>query len=256
MTESRTPAEGSRPQLPRALAVRRGTLALAIALLLPAAACIGAANDDVGAALLLSEASLEAPVCAPADGAGRPLVTSAAAEPELGHGRGCIGAPVTVYEFSDFGCAWCAGWELTVYPEIHREFVATGQVRWVFVPFIVGSFRNAESAARAGECAAEQDMFWEMKNYLYAGQRRWRGTRQPEEVYRAFAGTIGLESDRFEQCYLGEGGESRTLRNNRTAQVLGVRATPTFLINGRLVEGALPIEAFRILLTDAAAAVD
>jgi protein-disulfide isomerase len=172
-------------------------------------------------------------------------------DPNIGYSLGRADAPVTVHEFSDYGCAQCATFKVTTFSEIEREFIDTGRVRWIFVPFVVGMFRHAEEAARAGECAADQDRFWAMTTQLYAGQRDWRRGRQPFEHFARYAGAIGLDPARFATCYERNDGAARTLANNRTAQVLSVRGTPTFIINGRFIEGALPVERFRQLITQA-----
>src|SRR5690606_5236673 len=71
----------------------------------------------------------------------------------VGHVYGAETAPVTVYEFSDFGCPFCRMFAITTFPELRRDYVDTGLVRWIYVPIVTGSFRNGDEAARAGECA-------------------------------------------------------------------------------------------------------
>src|SRR5690606_24185800 len=80
----------------------------------------------------------------------------------VGWVTGLDDAPVTVIEFSDFGCPFCAQFALDTYPTLHTEFVLAGQVRWIYVPFVIGRFPNGEGAALAGECAGEQGRFWQM----------------------------------------------------------------------------------------------
>lgn len=172
----------------------------------------------------------------------------AAATYQVGYALGEAGAPVTVMEFSDFGCPFCAMFARGTYPELHREFVETGRIRWVYVPFVVGTFPNGGEAARAAECAAEQRRFWEMKDRIYAGQREWRTGSRPASIFAAYAREIGLDSRMFETCYRENRGRERTIANNNAAAILGVRATPTFVIGGRIIEGALPIARFRQIL--------
>src|SRR5690606_28569884 len=69
---------------------------------------------------------------------------------ELGYAAGPADAPLTVVEFSDFGCPYCARFALESYPQLEREFVEGGMVRWVYVPFVMGNFPNGDLAARAG----------------------------------------------------------------------------------------------------------
>lgn len=171
----------------------------------------------------------------------------------IGYAEGAPDAPVTVIEFSDFGCPFCAMFALGSYPELRRDFLETGRVRWIYVPFVMGMFPHGAEAARAGECAGEQGRFREMKERLYAGQREWKAARDVAALFRGYARELGLDEARFAACYREDRGGGRTRTHNRAADALGVRATPTFLINGRLVEGALPLEHFRQILTRLAA---
>ena len=168
---------------------------------------------------------------------------------KIGYSRGAENAPVTVYEFSDFGCPFCGMFARGTYPELHTEFVETGKVRWTYVPFVMGMFPNGAESARAAECAAEQERFWEMHDLLYEKQNEWKASRSPERLYNGYAREPGLDAERFASCYREDRGAARTAINNRAADALRVRATPSFFINGRLVEGALPAEQFRQLLT-------
>ena len=172
----------------------------------------------------------------------------------IGYSRGVESAPVTVYEFSDFGCPFCAMFAQGTYPELHREFVATGKVRWTYVPFVMGMFPNGGEAARASECAGEQDRFWEMHDLLFGKQKEWKASRGAASLFGDYAKELKLDGKRFSACYSEDRRGSRTALNNRAANALGVRATPSFIVNGRLVEGALPAEQFRQLLTMAGGA--
>lgn len=172
----------------------------------------------------------------------------------IGYSRGAADAPVTVYEFSDFGCPFCGMFARGTYPGLHEEFVATGKVRWVYVPFVMGIFPNGAESARAAECAAEQERFWPMHDLLFAKQNEWKSSRTPGRLYEGYARQLGLNAGRFASCYREERGGARTAANNRAADALRVRATPSFFINGRLVEGALPAAHFRQILTTLAGA--
>ncbi len=172
---------------------------------------------------------------------------------DIGYDQGLQDAPVLVIEFSDFGCPYCARFAMETYPALHREFVMTGKVRWKFVPFVLGIFPNGAEATRSAECAAEQgeQYFWDMHDMLYEHQAEWKSTRAPESLFRTFASEIRLDETRFTSCYEEDRGGSRTRVNNLVASTLGIHATPSFLVNGMLVRGALPLEQFRMVLNDA-----
>jgi protein-disulfide isomerase len=217
------------------------------------AACSGVEEDDAGTGAQLAMA-------APAEAAPGPVLGGSGGDLQhpaggdtidlrkIGYSRGSENAPVTVYEFSDFGCPFCGMFAKGTYPALHEEFVATGQVRWTYVPFVMGMFPNGAESARAAECAAEQERFWEMHDLLYDRQNEWKASRSSTRLFNGYAVQLGLDDVRFASCYRENRGGPRTAINNRAAGALRVRATPSFFINGRLVEGALPEEQFRRLL--------
>lgn len=185
-----------------------------------------------------------------------PLATEANAQDAdldgVGHWIGEEGAPVVVVEYSDFACDACAQFASMTWPVVHEEFVRTGKVRWLVVPFELG-FRNSEEGARAAECAADQDAFWTMHDALYRDRDSWVDDRNPKDELVELARVEGLDAERFRVCYEDEPFESRTEAANEAARSDGVRGTPTFFINGFQVQGALPPETFRQLLRDAGA---
>jgi protein-disulfide isomerase len=129
--------------------------------------------------------------------------------------------------------------------------VQTGRVFWRIVPFELG-FRNSDESVRAGQCGAEQGLFWEMHDALYAHQEEWIGERRPKDELAEVAQGAGLDVQAYLECYDDDPGEDRTEQNNDAADDDGVRATPTFFINGFMVQGALPFEAFEALLMERA----
>lgn len=173
---------------------------------------------------------------------------------DLGHARGSENAPITVVEFSDFGCPYCATFHQDTYPAIHEEFVSEGEIRWIYVPFVLGSFPNGELAARAGECAALEGGFWEMKDALYEAQSEWRGTSRGEapELFRRLAESVGGGGEGFATCLKEDRVGERIGVHNEAARAVGVRATPSFVVEGHLLEGALPPEQFRMVLEQVA----
>lgn len=166
----------------------------------------------------------------------------------IGHDLGDPSAPVTIVEFSDFGCPFCAMYATQTFPVLQKEFIETGKVFYKHVPFVMGMFPNGEQAARAAECAAEQEAFWPMHDRLYAGQRDWKGRRDPEGLLREYATVLKLDVARFSSCYRGDRRGARLSQHDQAARRLGIRATPTFFINGQQAEGALPLDVFRSVL--------
>jgi protein-disulfide isomerase len=170
-----------------------------------------------------------------------------------GYDWGTSSAPVTVLEFVDFGCRYCASFTAETYPQLAAAFVRSGQVRWMELPFALGMFPNGDAAARAAACAAEQGRaaFAKLHDRLFARQAEWQDAPDPSGWFGAYAQAVGLDLARFASCYASGATEARVRAANDLADRMGVIATPTFFINGRRVEGALPAAQFRAVLQDA-----
>lgn len=166
---------------------------------------------------------------------------------KVGHTLGDPSAPVAVVEFGDFACSACAEFWRDTWPRVRSELIETGRVMWRHVPFLLG-FPRGDRAARAAECAAEQDAFWPMYDRLFDGQRQWTRGRHPEDVFLGYAAAIGLREDVFRGCVEDDEREARTRSATKAARAARVRGTPTFFINGRQAVGALPFEMFLALV--------
>lgn len=205
------------------------------------AARTGAGNGSV------SRAAPAAPAPAPAER--RSIIINGIDFTNIGYDRGRPDAKVVVVNFSDFGCPYCAKFEQETYPVLHREFVETGKVFYKYVPFAAGMFPNGDAAAKASECAGEAGAFWAMHDRLYEAQRDWKRTSSPAELFGGLAAGL-VEQARFDACYARHGTHPRTAAANAAADRLGVRVTPSFVVNNRPIEGALPLADFRTLLTE------
>ncbi|MBQ9732004.1 MAG: DsbA family protein [Alphaproteobacteria bacterium] len=166
------------------------------------------------------------------------------------HSEGKADAPVTLYEYSSFGCSHCADFHLGVLPELKKEFVDTGLLRVVFVPFPLD--KNSMSAALVAECVPE-DKYFEFINLLFKKQRDWELSRDPEKVIKQYATLNGLPAEDADKCLHNDDNAREILSNrqNGIAQ-LGIRGTPTFIIsyNGHFeqVVNDYSLDAFKDLI--------
>ena len=109
------------------------------------------------------------------------------------------------------------------------------------------AFLGPESqwAAEASECAAEQDTFWEYHDRLFDSQSGENQGAFSKDNLKQFAADLGLDTQAFDEC-LDSGKYAATVEDEtQSAQSLGVRSTPSFLINGRPVVGAQSFEVFQ-----------
>jgi protein-disulfide isomerase len=140
--------------------------------------------------------------------------------------RGQPDAPVTLVEFTDYQCPFCRQHSLNTLPEIVKDYVDTGKLRYVIRELPVESRHPlAVKAAEAARCAGDQGKYWEMHDRLFVNQ----GKFQPEEL-KAHAQAVGLDAERFAQC-LDSGEKTREVRADQSAGLrAGVRGTPAFFL--------------------------
>ena len=161
------------------------------------------------------------------------------------HYKGDPDAPITIVEFGDFNCGYCARWAHEVLPRISEKYIQTGKVKMAFVHFpILGA--DSMQAAEATECAAQQDRFWDYHNTVYDNI----GIGYTPANLTSLAKDIGLDTATFEQC-LANFPETSLLEDDvRLSQVMGVRGTPAFLVNGIPLAGAYPYEEFEKIIDE------
>ncbi|MFN2398133.1 MAG: DsbA family protein [Gemmatimonadaceae bacterium] len=171
--------------------------------------------------------------------------------PGAGHSRGSPDARVHIIEFADFGCGHCAEFTIATFPRLDAEFIATGDVRWTTVPVSLAGFRHSRDAALTAECSAAQGRFWSLHGALFAHRDEWSRARDPWPVLRRLAADAGVAPAVLETCVRSKAARQRLADNNTAARRAGVRGTPTFLVSGRTVVGALPYVMMRDVLREA-----
>jgi protein-disulfide isomerase len=149
-------------------------------------------------------------------------------------------AKVTVIEFADFRCPFCEQWFQTVEPNIMKDYVNTGKVKFYFRNY---AFLGPAStlAAEAGECANEQNQFWKFHDYMYK--------HQPDETDTSMytvnnlskiAGNLGMDQSQFQSCLSSKKYATAVTKDLNEGSTAGVSGTPTTFINGIPVVGAVP----------------
>jgi predicted DsbA family dithiol-disulfide isomerase len=156
--------------------------------------------------------------------------------------RGNPNAPVTVVEFTDFQCPFC----MRARPVVARVRETYGdKVRWVFRHFPLDFHAQAEKAGEAAVCAGDQGKFWAMHDALFSSA----GKLQVADL-KATARAVGLDGAAFDQC-LDSGGRSAVVESDvELGRSYGVSGTPAFFVNGRMLVGAQPFEAFQKIIDD------
>ena len=157
------------------------------------------------------------------------------------HVRGDFNAPITLVEFSDFECPFCARHYSTM-NKILSEY--SGKVKWVFKHFPLRFHPNAQKAAEASECAAEQGKFWEYHDKLFENFSQGYSL----EKFKQWAKDLGLNSGKFNDCLDSGKFAQKVQADYQEGIQKGVKGTPATFVNGRLVSGALPYEVFKQII--------
>jgi protein-disulfide isomerase/plastocyanin len=154
--------------------------------------------------------------------------------------KGDVNAPVTIIEFSDFECPFCGKYVAETYPQIVKDYIETGKVKYVFRDFPLDFHPSAQKAAEAAECAGEQGKYWEMHDVLFENQ-----DALGVDTLKMYAVSLGLDTVEFDNCLDSGAMAEEVLADLADGQAYGVSGTPGFFINGKLLSGAQPFEAFK-----------
>lgn len=154
--------------------------------------------------------------------------------------RGPKGAPVTIVEFSDFQCPYCRG----VQPALKQVVKDYGDdVRLIFKNLPLADIHpQAMPSALAAVCAGEQGAFWQYHDALFASDDLSSGG------LNKLATGVGLNLPQFKSCVDSEKARSAVLADVQEARRMGIQGTPAFIINGKLVSGAISLGDFRRLI--------
>lgn len=164
--------------------------------------------------------------------------------------RGESGATVAIVEYADFECPYCGQYEHEVYPQISKDYIQTGKVKYFFRDLPLSMHPHAMGAARAARCAGEQGKFWEMHDSLFAKQNAIRDVDMPGRAQE-----LGLDTAKFSECLSSDRYTDEINKSAAEAQKLGIGGTPTFFIgkvdpngevtNLKMIIGTRPYDAFK-----------
>jgi len=150
--------------------------------------------------------------------------------------KGAQGAKVTIVEYSDFQCPFCKRGK-DMLPEILKKY--DGKVKVAYKQLPLRNHNWAKSAAIASICAYQQgnDKFWEFHDVVFDNQKEIK-LENSEKIFRGYAKDIGLDPKKFDACLADEKVAARVDSEIQEAVSIGVQSTPTFIVNGMIVQGA------------------
>ncbi|HII16584.1 TPA: DsbA family protein [Candidatus Woesearchaeota archaeon] len=159
--------------------------------------------------------------------------------------KGSADAPVTIIEFSDFECPYCARFFADTLPQIEEQYINTGKVRLIYRDFPLSFHPQAQKAAEASECADDQGKYWEMHDLLFG-----KGVAGGVTTFKQYAEDLALDTKTFNEC-LDSGEKAAEISADLAdGSAVGVSGTPGFFINGIPVSGAQPFSVFKQVIDE------
>ena len=178
-----------------------------------------------------------------------PVKISADNDPVIGNSD----APITIIEFSDFQCPFCARFHTQTLPLLLEEYIEPGKVKLVFRDFPIQSIHpNALPASVAAECANEQGKFREMHDMLFEKQNEWNKleTADALSLFSQYASNMQFEQNSFDSC-LTSGKHIEEIKNDlNDGREYGISGTPGFFVGNDQIgyvelKGAQPFGSFK-----------
>ena len=171
----------------------------------------------------------------------------AAAEGDMSMGK--ADAPVTVVEYASVTCTHCAAWNEEVFPAFKAKYIDTGQVRYVFREFPTAPAQIAAAGCLVARCAGD-DKYFQVVDAIMRGQREmFEGDARG--VLLRTAQSAGMTEEQFNACVTDEKALQALNKRVEVAVKAGVQSTPSFVINGKMYEGAQPLAQLDAAIAEA-----
>ena len=154
--------------------------------------------------------------------------------------KGSKNSPVTLIEYSDYECPYCARAEATI-KDVLDEYGS--KIYFVYKDFPLPFHNNAQKAAEASRCALEQNKYWEYHDALFKNQQSL-----DTNSLKTYAKSLGLDEAKFSECLDSNKYTEKVKQDIEEGQSKGVTGTPTFFVNGKMLVGAQPFDAFKEII--------
>lgn len=149
-------------------------------------------------------------------------------------------AKVTIIEYASATCPHCAAFHKDVFPALKSEYIDTGKVKFIFREFPLDDL--ALAAFMVARCAPKEKYF-PMLDVFFSTQQTW--TKDPLPGLNSIAQQAGMTKDQFDACLKNETVAKQILATRKAGEGFGINGTPTFFVNGKVLNGETSIEKFR-----------
>lgn len=161
---------------------------------------------------------------------------------------GAADAPITMIEYSSLTCPHCATFHRETLPRIKENWIDDGKVRLVFRHYPLDGL--ALRAAAIGNCIPGK-RFFAFMGILFKNQRKWARAQDPLTALGQYARLAGLSQEQADACLADRAAMDKILQGAQEGRaVYGVESTPTFIVNGKKLSGALPYDEFESVFRD------
>lgn len=169
--------------------------------------------------------------------------------PEMSWGR--ADAPVTLVQYASMTCQHCRKFHADVYPELKRQFIDTGKVRYILREFPIG--KSSGTATIAMRCAPPEK-YMALYGKFMEQQGNWVSQEVRTDQILKVAAQVGITGEQFDACLKNQDMVAKLNQIKDRGRQLGIIGTPNFFVNARLVKGTLGLEDIRAAVAAADAA--
>ncbi len=163
--------------------------------------------------------------------------------------KGEPNAPIWVFEVTDFQCPFCLQFFEETLPTLEEEYIRTGKIRLTFMNLpLIQLHPNTAEAHELAMCAASQDQFWPIHDRLFETQTVWGPLDDPTPHFMLLADSLDLNREALDHCIRSGAVRSVVAADVQVAIRSKLNSTPTFIIEGGVLQGAVPIEDWRPIL--------
>jgi len=178
-----------------------------------------------------------------------PIIAAA----DKGRIAGDSSAKTWVIIASDFQCPFCRQWHTESYKQFVDEYIRSGKVKVAYINFPLGQHQNAVPSAQAAMCASAQNKFWQYHDALFDTQDKWENMPQPRPVLDSIARAVGVSFDEWSKCVDSDRMLPLIFADRDRAAAAGVQSTPSFLVGGQVIAGAVPLSDLKPVVDSAIA---